>query len=265
MAAVRWLFLCSAGALSACMALGDASHPIPRRFVAAPDPEPDRALVIVLPGIGADAEALDRHGVARAIQAEWPQADTVLTSAAIAYYAPDGGLVRRLHDELVQPALQRGYRRVWLLGASLGGLGALLYEQQRPGEVTGVLAFAPYLGNGGAAEQIREAGGLERWQAPGLTHVRENPYLDYPRMIWTMARDWLFQPRRASRIWIVCGTDDRLRGDAQLLASSLPPSHYLEVPGGHRWATWLASLRPAIRQIRTADVEQTAQSETPRD
>jgi pimeloyl-ACP methyl ester carboxylesterase len=236
--------------LAGCVTLGSAEEPIPVRLVPAPQPTEDRTLVIVLPGIGADAEDLERHEVAAMIQRSWPNADTVLTSAAFAYYAPEGRLVERLHDELVEPARRQGYRHIWLIGASLGGAGVLLYEHEHPGEVTGVMAFAPYLGGDETPEQIRQAGGLSYWHSPDYKPSKPNPWFDYPRMIWTTAREWLFRPEQANRIWVICGKDDDLRPDAQLLASSLPRTHYLEVPGGHRWSVWLKSLDLAVRKIR---------------
>jgi pimeloyl-ACP methyl ester carboxylesterase len=250
-----------AAGLSGCVTLGHASNPIPTRFVPAPDPAPQRTLVVVLPGIGSDARDLDRHQVAQAIQREWPDADTMLTGAALAYYAAGGGLVQRVHEEIIEPARDQGYTHIWLIGASLGGLGALLYEQQHPGELSGVVAFAPFLGDEKLPEQIRAAGGIGNWPGPlhPIPQQVKNPYTGYPWLIWTMARNWLFRPEQARRIWIVCGNEDNLRPDVELLASALPEAHYVEVEGGHRWSVWLSSLDATFRRIRDAS-HRTAQS-----
>ena len=214
----------------------------------------------MLPGIGSGERDLARHHVAQAIQRAWPQADTLLTGAALAYYGPAGGLVERMHDEIVEPARASGYAHIWLIGASLGGLGALLYEQQHPGELSGVVAFAPFLGDEQLPEQIRAAGGLSRWTPPQpVSAPVDNPWTGYPRLVWLMARNWLFRPEQARRIWIVCGTEDNLRPDVELLASALPDAHYVEVEGGHRWTVWLASLDKTLARIR-ASAQRNAES-----
>ena len=67
-----------------------------------------------------------------------------------------------------------------------------------------------------------------------------------------MAHDWLFRPEQAKRIWIVCGNEDNLKPDVDLLASALPDAHYVEVEGGHRWNVWLASLDATFGRIRAS-------------
>lgn len=56
-----------------------------------------------------------------------------------------------------------GHDHVWVLGVSMGGLGALHYTQQHPDRVDGVIALAPYLGRRRLVAEIRDAGGLARW------------------------------------------------------------------------------------------------------
>jgi len=96
----------------------------------------------------------------------------LLTSATFAYYR-DGKLVPRLHEEIVEPALRGGYRRIWLAGASLGGMGALLYEREYPGELTGLVLFAPFLGGKELLDEIRAAGGPRKWD-PGPLPAETN-------------------------------------------------------------------------------------------
>lgn len=251
----RWLSLAALVlievTLSGCVTLGHASDPIPTQLVPAPQPRDERVLVVVLPGIGSSKDDLARHDVAEAIQRQWPDADTLLTSAALAYYGPEGRLTERLQGEIIEPARDQGYDHIWLIGASLGGLGALLYEQQYPGDVNGVVAFAPFLGGDDLPEQIRAAGGISRWQAQPLPPKEaRNPYLLYPLLVFRMARDWLVRPNLAKRIWIVCGRDDNLKSEAELLATALPQAHYVEVDGGHRWSVWLDSLHSTLPRIR---------------
>ena len=151
------------GMLFGCYPKGDPSKPIPTAFL--PAPQPARRLVVVLPGRGDGLDALQRTGIAQAIQAQWPDADVVLSGLAIGYYLK-GGAIQRLHDEIVMPARTRGYREIWLLGASLGGLGALMYDGRWPGTVDGLVLMAPYLGEKPLLQEIAAAGGIAKWN-PG--------------------------------------------------------------------------------------------------
>lgn len=227
--------------------IGDSQVPIGTIEVPAPRPSAERTLVIVMPGIGADAEEMRGHGVAGAIHAVWPEADVVLTSATFAYYR-DGRLVDRLQEDVVAPALKKGYRRIWLAGASLGGMGALLYERERPGELAGIALFAPFLASDSLLDEIRAAGGARKWE-PGPLPAEMNGD-NYQRQVWAMVKGWAQRPELARRVWLFCGASDRMVDGARLLAQELPEGHFLERPGGHTWSTWDRGAREVFARIR---------------
>jgi pimeloyl-ACP methyl ester carboxylesterase len=162
--ALRCLMLAlPVGLLAACYPLGNASIPIPTAFVAAP--QPAHRLVVFLPGRGDDLQGLKKSGIAQIIQREWPDADVELAAVTMAYYL-DGHATKRLHDEVMVPALKHGYRQIWLAGTSLGGMGALTYDRDYPGEIHGMILLAPYLGDRTVPKEIVAAGGLSPWN-PG--------------------------------------------------------------------------------------------------
>ena len=227
------LVLCLAAGLAGCFTIGDSKAPIGTVSVPAPRPAAERTLVIVLPGFGDDAQDMKDHGLAEVIQESWPEADVLLTSATFAYYR-DGKLVPRLHEEVVEPALRGGYRRIWLAGASLGGMGALL--------------FAPFLGGKELLDEIRAAGGPRKWD-PGPLPAETNGD-NYQRQAWKMVKGWTARPELARRVWLACGTSDHLIEDVRLLAPELAGSHYLELPGGHTWGLWIRSAKEVFSRIR---------------
>lgn len=187
--------------------------------------------------------------MARAIQDAWPQADVLLAAATYAYYR-DGNVVERLHHDVVTPARRAGYARIWLAGASMGGMGALLYEREHPGTLAGVVLFAPFLGEEKLLAEIRRAGGVRHWQ-PGALPPEVNA-ANYQRQVWKHIRE---QPALPSRIWLACGTDDYLMSGARLLATMLPPGRFIEMPGSHDWRTWSRIGRTVFSQIRTLEPE----------
>jgi triacylglycerol esterase/lipase EstA (alpha/beta hydrolase family) len=234
--------------LSACIVIGDAGAPIATETIAAPRPSAERTLVIVLPGFGADASEMKERGVAASIQEAWPEADVMLASATFDYYRK-GKLAQRLHDEVVGVALKRGYKKIWLAGASLGGMGALLYEQQHPGTVTGIVLFAPFLGDRALMQEIDAAGGPRAWN-PGELAADVNAD-NYQRHVWKMVKAWAERPELARRVWLACGVDDRLMRSARLMSSALPQDRFIELPGGHTWAAWLNGGKTVFSRIRS--------------
>jgi pimeloyl-ACP methyl ester carboxylesterase len=238
--------------LAGCFTIGDSRLPIPTETVAAPRAAAERTLVIVLGGFGVDAKDIRERGVARAIQDGWPEEDVLLTSATYAYYR-DGRLVPRLHDEVVVPALRTGYR-VWLAGASMGGMGVLLYEQEHPGTLAGVILFAPFVGNYGLLKEIRAAGGPRQWDPGPLPEEvnRDN----YQRQVWKMVKGWASEPERGRRVWLACGIDDHLIDGVRLLAGALPENRFMELQGGHNWSNLLDGTRVLFARIRSEESKQ---------
>lgn len=242
------LAVCMLG-LAGCILLGDETKPIPTEFVPARAPSDNHTLFIVLPGIFDDDDDLRQRGVHDLIQRVWPTADVMLAGATFAYYQ-HGQLVPRLHDEIVRPAQRRGYDQIWLVGGSLGAQGALMYEREYPGALTGLVLFSPWLGGRDLIEEIQAAGGARRWD-PGTPPEAINGD-NFHREVWRMAAAWHRYPELARRIWVACGTeDDRMLPGARLLAAELPASHYLERPGAHDWDFWYATAEEVLALAQT--------------
>jgi pimeloyl-ACP methyl ester carboxylesterase len=231
-----WLGALAATTLPACtVLLPKAVDPMPTQWVNAPAPGPVRRLAIVLPGRGDDLAALANAGIAAAIQRSRPDFDVVLVEATLSYYM-DGGLVARLHNQIVTPARQRGYREIWLAGASMGGVGVTLYEHEHPGELTGLLLMAPFMGEESLIKEIAAAGGGATWE-PGPKPVEINR-ANSAREQWRVVKSWSSDNAMSQRVWLVCGESDRLRPAADLIGAVLPPGHYLAPVGGHAWKVW---------------------------
>jgi pimeloyl-ACP methyl ester carboxylesterase len=236
------LALLAALALAGCNILGSPKDPI--HTVAVPGTEPGRALVVVLTGFADDAYDLQERGVADAIHRGWPAVDVLLVSATFPYYRT-GQLVPQLEKHVMGPARARGYREIWLAGGSMGGMGALLYEWTHPGEVTGLVLVSPFLGDS-VLDEIR-AVGLAKWEAGELAPQMDGD--NYERHVWNMIKGWRARPQLARRVWLACGTDDRLFGDVQVLAPEVPREQYLTRPGGHTWAYWIPAIEDMFRRV----------------
>lgn len=155
-------------------------------------------LVVLLPGVYSLPREFVREGFVRAVAGRRIAADVLLADAHRAYY-DDGSIVERLEKDVIGPARSRGYRSIWLAGISLGGAGALGYSYARPGEITGIVALAPYTG-------------------PPIT----------PAMV-EAARP---------RLYLGFGESDRFAAELRVLAATMPPGRAFRVPGGHDWDAW---------------------------
>lgn len=228
-----------AALLAGCYPKGDASVPIPHALVSAPTKA--TRLVVVLPGRGDDLAAMQRSGMAEAVQSVWPDADVILTGLSMDYYT-QGSAPQRLHREIVAPARRYGYREAWLAGASMGGMGTIMYDQAYPGEMDGLILLAPYLGEKPLLEEIRKAGGLTGWK-PGEPQAMG--WETFQRELWRHVQSWLQDRERAADVWLGYGTRDRLRDTMPLLEPALEPDQVLVSDGGHDWKTW-SSLTAGI-------------------
>jgi len=229
------------GTLLGCVTLGDADQPIATQLVSAP--QPAQRLVVVLPGFGDGVRALERTGIVAAVQSAWPDSDVVLAELTYAYYQ-EGKAPRRLHEEIIAPARRRGYSEVWLCGASMGGMGVLLYDLSYPRNVDGIVLLAPYLGERALLEEISAAGGLSQWN-PGAR--RELGPDTWQRELWRHLQGWMRDPALSRNVWMAYGEADRLRMAMPVLAPALRAENILVRPGAHSWSVWT----PAMREILT--------------
>ena len=103
--------------------------------------------------------AFEREGFVAALREAGARVDAIAVDAHLGYYYRKT-IIERLHTDVLLQARQQGYRRIVLVGVSLGGLGALLNERENPGSVDAVVLLGPFLGdNAGLFERITAAGG----------------------------------------------------------------------------------------------------------
>ncbi len=157
--------------LAAILAQGCATKPpatAPMRTLEIDATQGADTLVVMLPGLRDRAEVFLEAGFFAAPAGGF---DMLAADAHSGYYA-DGTLVGRLHEDVIAPARRSGYKQIWLLGVSLGGYGSLLYAEQYPEEIDGIVLLAPYLGGRRFATEISEAGGLTSWSGDTLDGER---------------------------------------------------------------------------------------------
>lgn len=185
-------------------------------------------LVIFLPGRGSREDAFREKGFFDGLQAQ--NVDVVSVDAHLGYYIEES-IARRLHEDIIEPARASGYRHIWLVGLSMGGMGAALYAEHYPGEIDGMILLAPYPGDESLTREIRSAGGLMAWNGKSQTGE------DFMREAWRRFQSDIRDQRYP--ILIGFGESDRFAEANRLIAEALPEERVFTVAGGHTWASWI--------------------------
>ena len=267
----RRRLLLGASALAATCTLGACSLLVPPVLprmdtLHLPGPCPGRSdtLVVMLPGAYSRPPEFVEAGFPQALRERGGNADVLIVDSHLGYFS-DRSVLRRLRDEVVQPARAQGYRRVWLVGISLGGLGALGYAVRHGSEIDGVLALAPYLGPRRLTQEIDDAGGPRAWLAAGLDASAPGTEDELDRELWrTFAGptaglhglkglEGLPGLPGLPPVYLGHGLDDRFADAHRRFAELLAPQHVYTAPGGHDWPVWRALWLDWLGQGLLAD------------
>jgi pimeloyl-ACP methyl ester carboxylesterase len=193
---------------------------------------PQCVLLVMLPGAGIAAEDFAARGLVAAAQHGMPALEVIALRPNIELYL-EGSLAPVLHEGIIVPALAAGIRRIWLLGLSLGGMGALLYASEYPELVEGLVLLAPFLGTHGTIAELTRAGSFDHWAAEDSAATAPERQL----LIWLQSH--LRTGAKVPRLFLGHGKRDRFAGGHRLLAARLPASQVVLVDGGHDWAAWI--------------------------
>lgn len=111
--------------LGSCAYLPRAARtPLP---VVVAGPAVSREMVVFLPGRRSLPQDYERKGFFKIAAQRWPGARLVAPDLHMTYYR-DRSAVIRLHEDVIAPARKQGVKRIHLVGISLGGMGAVLYD-----------------------------------------------------------------------------------------------------------------------------------------
>jgi pimeloyl-ACP methyl ester carboxylesterase len=194
---------------------------------------PASALLVMLPGSYSLPEEFRSEGFVGIARAHNLAADLQLVDAHVGYYR-NRSVVERLAEDVIRPARAQGYRQIWLVGISIGAVGAMLYADAHPEDVDGVVLIAPYLGTQLTADEIKRAGGLARWPSPEVTPGDIDTILWHWLQVQTTAESTV----KKLPLFLGYGEQDRFRYNDEVLRAALPASQVFTAPGGHDWPAW---------------------------
>lgn len=206
---------------------------VPLRMVRhkAPRHAPDRILLIMLPGVGIEPEDFAARGFVQAVHARGLPVDIIAARPDLGLYL-DETIAADIDRGIVAPARAEGYRRIWFLGVSLGGMGALLYARAHRASVEGIILLAPFLGTPGMIAEVVRAGGLASWQ-PGEIAANDG---ERAVLGWLKAYGCALPAR--PKLYLGYARGDRFVEGHAMLAGHLPAGQVLVSEGGHDWESW---------------------------
>lgn len=213
--------------------------PVGHIFDAAPVAADGRILLLMLPGAKNTPQQLEDSGFIRALRERELAVDVLALDTHVDLYLDRARVERVLHDTLDE-VRARGYRRIWLLGISLGGTGAMPCAVQRSAEIEGMFLLAPFLGTRGIIAEVEAAGGFRHWQA-GEIGCR-----DLERALLEQIRHRRLEADDFPPIYLGYGSEDCYRGASILLSEHIPQHRLSVMAGGHDWKTWIVLWRDLL-------------------
>ncbi len=216
---------------SGCAFFPKETIPIGSVYHACVEGRASSTLLVLLPGYLSSPDDFRTHGFIAAIRETKTPVDAIAVDAHYGYYR-SRTLPRRLQEDIILPARKKGYRSIWIVGISMGGIGALFHEKTYPRTVEGIILLAPFLGDEPVIEEIERAGGLHAWAPPGS--FAQN---DYQRPLWAWLQNHQ-QNRKGPLIYLGYGDRDKFARACDLLRNVLPPGRCRVLPGGHDWSVW---------------------------
>jgi len=203
--------------------------------------ESERARLIMLPGAGMVPQDFAERGFVQAIHERKLPLGVVAAGPDLGLYL-DNTVALHIHREIIAPLRRDAPARLWLLGISPGGMGALLYAGAYPEEVDGIVLLAPFLGTPGMIEEVAQAGGLAAWQ-PGAVATNDG---ERQLLAWLKRYAAVRPPR--PKVYLGYGRDDRFSRGHAMLAAHLPEEQVHVGTGGHDWETWIELWREILKR-----------------
>ena len=206
-----------------------------------PDQQGRHHLIVFLPGAYDAPQDFFDYGFVKAVRDRRLAADIIAIDSHLGYFN-NYTIPERMRDDVLLPARQRGYRSIWLVGISLGGLGSLLTTESYPG-VTGVMALAPYIAAEQAIAEVKSAGGLAQWQPQSSTASN-----GWERRLLAWLKRYSAGAVPDTRLLLGYGLQDRFAPALSLIGQTLDPQTVLTMPGGHDWPTWTTLWQRTLDQ-----------------
>jgi hypothetical protein len=185
--------------------------------------------VVLLPGAYHQPEDFISEGFVSAVQERQLPIDLMMAELSFEHIASQTALTE-IHNGLIQPAISRGYKNIWLAGISIGGYVAIAYANRYPAQLAGLLLLAPYPGNRITTGEIVSAGGIQAWLPASIADD------DTELGNWNWLKNNADTPQ--IEVHLGYGEDDRFAESHLMMAQALPVALVDKIAGSHVWPVW---------------------------
>ena len=190
-------------------------------------------LIIFFPGLYDSAEVFKDESFFSIARKEGVSADMVSANVNV-YHLVKEMMIERIEKDVFEHAKKSGYKNIWLVGVSLGGLNSLLFNIKHEKDICGIVALAPYVANTPLMEDLRDAKEVENWKPDSdenkLTLEKRLQYL----WVWLKEKS---SKNELNNLYLGYGKQDRYIDAIKLFENILDKNHVVSVEGGHNWAT----------------------------
>lgn len=191
------------------------------------------SLIILLPGIYDTAETFKDEQFFKIARNAGIKADMVAANIHL-WHLVQEMMIERIEKDIFQQVKNKGYKNIWFVGISLGGLNSLLVYQKHTKDVCGVVVVSPYIADKGLTKELKQAGGIKKWQP----NVIENKKTIEKRLqlLWV----WLQQQdlkNNLNQVFLGYGKQDRYLKAIKLFENILNKKNVVKVEGEHDWDT----------------------------
>ncbi len=228
---LRYLFLIlvATGTITSCAYFGNSELPLTTYKI--PASIKTQNLLVMFPGINSPGTDFIDYGFVQMFQKKYSNVDITLVDTRFAYISA-GSIAERIHNEIISPAIRGGYKNIWFVGISLGGLSTLLHSKDFAGILTGVVLIAPYLG---AQYKVED---LLAHEPPLLWSEQHAKSTDKTIRLWRYLISETQNKENKMKLVLAYGNDDRFSDLHRFLASLLDENNIYIEKGGHNWTTW---------------------------
>ena len=129
------------------------------------------SLIVFLPGLYDTAEVFEKEQFFTIAREAGIKADMVAANIHI-WHLVQEKMVERIEKDIFQYVKNKGYKNIWFVGVSLGGLNSLLFYQKHTSDVCGVVVISPYTADKELTKELKQAGGIRNWQAKSVENKK---------------------------------------------------------------------------------------------
>ena len=197
-------------------------------------------LIIFVPGLTDSVDKFKRESFLSDAREAGIKADMVAISINVGHLA-ERVMIPRIRKDVFRLIRNDGYKNIWIVGVSIGGLSTLVYLQHHEEDLCGVVVLAPFLADDRVIEEVRKFGSIKKW-IPEVEKSKDS-IDEQINSLWS----WLAGKSDFSNIYLGYGKQDRYIEGSQLLETFLEPSHVVSMDGEHDWVTgrkiWIEQLK----------------------